>query len=105
MSEEFKVRCEMMALWACQGKTIGRIRALQMRCFYALDQYRKWKKHSKRVLDNQRISFKTNQSRRVFQAWIKEFRVWKVGRDQEKFKLAVKNEIQGISASYVKEIE
>ena len=60
MSEEFRVRCEMMALWACQGKTIGRIRALQMRCFYALDQYRKWKKHSKRVLENQKVSYKTN---------------------------------------------
>lgn len=27
-ADEFKVRSEMMALWSCQGKTVGRIRAL-----------------------------------------------------------------------------
>jgi len=28
MSDEFKVRCEIMALWSGKGKTVGRIKAL-----------------------------------------------------------------------------
>jgi len=47
MSDEYKVRCEIMALWSGSGKTVGRIRALQMRCFLALKNYKEFKKHSK----------------------------------------------------------
>lgn len=50
MSEEYNLRCEMMAVWSCQGKTIGRIKAIQMKCLYALQRYRDWKKHSRIVL-------------------------------------------------------
>ena len=41
----------------------------------------------------------------VFQAWHKNFKVTKVKRDKEKFDLAVKQELQSISAEYQKEIE
>ena len=44
-------------------------------------------------------------TRRVFQAWNKSHRKWKEQKDKEKFQLAVKLEIQGLSASYAKEIE
>lgn len=39
-----------------------------------------------------------NKMRDVFQAWNKTFMATKVKRDKEKFDLAVKNELQSISA-------
>jgi hypothetical protein len=43
--------------------------------------------------------------RDVFQAWNKSFMASKVKRDKEKFDMAVKQELQSISAQYQKEIE
>jgi len=81
MSEEYRVRSEIMALWAGSGKTIGRIRTLQMRCFLALKKYREFKKHSETVLKHKLLRFKQDQARKVFQAWHKTHRVWKQQKD------------------------
>lgn len=41
----------------------------------------------------------------MFQAWQKNYRVWKEQKDKDDFQKAVKSEIQSISFQYVKEIE
>jgi len=94
-----------MALWSGKGKTVGRIRALQLRCFLALKSYMEWKKHSKTMLGHKARQLKISRARLVFQAWHKNFKVWKAEKDKQTFDLAVKTEIQLISANYAKEID
>lgn len=65
-AKEYEVRCSMMAIWSCQGKMIGRVRSLQMKCFYALQRYREWKKHSKIVLAARKEHNRRLWTRRVF---------------------------------------
>lgn len=69
MGEELTLRCEIMALWAGKGKTLARVKCLQLKCFQAFKQYREWKKHSKRVLEQKIRKFKKEQRRKVFQGW------------------------------------
>ena len=40
-----------MALWAGKGKTLARLNVMKFKCFQSLKQYREWKKHTKRVLE------------------------------------------------------
>ena len=94
-----------MALWSGKGQTIARLRNTQMKCFLALKGYLEFKKHSKTVLDNKGRTNRIKSMRNVFQAWNKSFKSTKVQRDKEKFDLAVKTELQSISATYQKEIE
>ena len=51
MSGEYKVRCEILALWSGKGKTVSRIKTLQMKCFLALKQNKEFKKHSKLLIE------------------------------------------------------
>jgi len=55
LCDEYNVRCEILAIWSGEGKTLARIRGLQLKCFLALKRYREWKKHSCKVLDNKRV--------------------------------------------------
>lgn len=34
--DELTLRCEIMALWAGKGKTLARVKCLQLKCFLAL---------------------------------------------------------------------
>ena len=77
MSDEYKVRCEIMALWSGQGKTIARIRTTQMRAFLALKAYRAFKKHSKNVLEHKLRKFKLAKARTIFQGWNKAHQEYK----------------------------
>jgi hypothetical protein len=43
---------EILALWACEGKTMARLQNSKIRAFMAFKQYREWKKHSRNVLVN-----------------------------------------------------
>lgn len=94
-----------MALWSGKGLTVARMRAVTMKCFLALKNYRQFKLHSKAVLENKRRSNREKQMRKVFQGWVKSFKSTKVQRDKEKFDKQVKVELQSISATYQKEIE
>ena len=64
--DEYKVRTEMMAIWSCQGKTVGKIRSVQLKCFYALKKYWEFKRYSKTALADRAIHNKKLQQRRVF---------------------------------------
>lgn len=66
MADEYRVRCEIMALWSGQGKTISRIRTTQMRAFMALKAYRAFKVHSKNVLEHKLRKFKLERARTIF---------------------------------------
>lgn len=103
--DEYKVRTEMMAVWSCQGKTIGRIRTLQLKCFFALKKYWEFKRHSKIILADRAKHNKQLWTRQVFQAWVRHHQAFKKEKQKQRFDLAVKNEVQLISASYQKEIE
>jgi hypothetical protein len=39
MCDEYSVRCEIMAIWAGKGKTLARVKCLELKCFMALKQY------------------------------------------------------------------
>lgn len=52
MCDELSVRCEIMALWAGKGKTLGRLSVLKMKCFSALKRNREERKHFKMVLEH-----------------------------------------------------
>lgn len=105
LCDELRIRSEILAVWSGEGKTLARIRGLQLKCFLALKQYRQWKKHSQAVLANKAKKFKQEHSRRVFQAWHKEFKVYKIQKDKEDFEKALKHEVQSISGTYSKEID
>ena len=47
----------------------------------------------------------TTTVRNVFHGWQKHYKQWKVKKNKEDFELALKKEIQAISAHYNKEIE
>lgn len=36
LCEELSIRCEIMALWAGKGKTIGRLSVMKLKCFMSL---------------------------------------------------------------------
>ena len=105
MSDEYSLRCEIMALWSGKGQTLARMKVSQMKCFRALKHYYEFNKYSKQVLLNKAKSSKVDNKRKVFQAWVKNFKESKVRRDQEKFDKSVKSELQAISGTYQKEIE
>ena len=63
LCDEYRVRGEILALWSGEGKTLARIRGLQLKCFLALKQYRAWKKHSKNTLNNKLIQFRKEKQR------------------------------------------
>ena len=94
-----------MALWAGKGKTLARVKCLQLKCFLALKQYREWKKHCKLVLAQKKRQFRENQSRKVFHGWQKHYKAWKIIKNKEDFEKALKSELQTIAAQYNKEIE
>jgi hypothetical protein len=66
MSDEYKVRSEIMALWSGKGKTVARIKALQLRCFLALKSYWGFKRHSKLMLEHKSKQFKITRTREIF---------------------------------------
>ena len=57
-SDKNWVITEILALWACEGKTMARLRTLQLRCFMAFKKYMEWKKHSRRMLAHRRLRLK-----------------------------------------------
>lgn len=105
MCDEYRIRGDILALWSGEGKTLARIRALQLKCFLALKQYRGFKKHSRQVLEHKLKAYKQKKSRQVFQAWQAQYREWKIEKNKEDFEKQVKLEIQSIAANYSKEIE
>ncbi len=52
LAEDLQTRCEAMSFWSGKSKMLLRIKLLQHRAFSALKDYRDFKKHSKRVLEN-----------------------------------------------------
>lgn len=71
MCDELTIRCEIMALWSGKGKTLARVNALKLKCFFALKNYREWKKHTKKVLDHRLRQYKEDTKRKVFLGWEK----------------------------------
>jgi len=80
-AENLSVRCEFMAFWAYQGKTMARLRTVQFRCFLQLKKYREWKKHSRQMVEHKLGSHKKQQLRSLWQGWIKAHSTW---RDEKK---------------------
>ena len=93
MSDEYSLRCEIMALWSGKGQTLARMKVSQMKCFRALKHYYQFNKYSKQVLSNKARTSKVDQKRKVFQAWVRNFKESKVRRDKEKFDKSVKAEL------------
>ena len=60
-----------MALWSGKGLTLARMKTYQMRCFRALKNYRDFKIHAKRVLENKQKKDRIKKMRDVFQGWMK----------------------------------
>lgn len=79
-----------MALWAGKGKTLAAIMIIKNKCFNGLKRYREWKKHSKVVLNHQTNNFKQELKRKVFLAWEKDYKVWKIKKTKEDFDKSVK---------------
>lgn len=92
-SENLDVRCEFMAFWAYQGKTMARLRTVQFRCFLQLKKYRQWKKHSRQMVAHRLANHKKERMRALWQGWIKSHLVWREEKKKEDFKKAVKTEI------------
>ena len=65
-AENLDVRCEFLAFWAYQGKTMARLRTVQFRCFLQLKKYREWKKHSRQLLAHKLAQHKKDHTRRLF---------------------------------------
>ena len=63
MCDELSLRCEIMALWAGKGKTLARVKVLELKCYMALKQYWQWKKHSKKLLQHRIAQFKEDKKR------------------------------------------
>jgi hypothetical protein len=74
MSEEYSLRCEIMALWSGKGQTLARMKITQMRSFRALKWYYQFNKYSKQVLSNKAKKDRVEKQRKVFQAWVKNFK-------------------------------
>ena len=65
-SENLDVRCEFMAFWAYQGKTMARLRTVQFRCFLQLKKYRQWKKHSRQMVAHRLANHKKERMRALW---------------------------------------
>ena len=104
-AEELSIRSEILALWAGKGKTLARMKVLQMKAFNSLQQFCRFKKHSKIVLKNKLATFREDTKRRVFRGWEKQYKQWKIEKNKNDFEKAVKSELQHICAQYNKEIE
>ena len=92
-AETYGVRCEFLAFWAYQGRTMARLRTVQFRCFLQLKKYREWKKHSRQMVAHRLAHHKKERLRQLWQGWIKSHLVWREEKKQQDFKKAVKLEI------------
>lgn len=104
-AENLDVRCEFLAFWAYQGRTMARLRTVQFRCFLQLKKYREWRKHSRQMVEHRLRNHKQQRLRQIWQGWIKSHMTWREEKKKEDFNKAVKLQIQSISANYSKEIE
>lgn len=93
LAETLDVRCEFLAFWAYQGKTMARLRTVQFRCFLQLKKYREWKKHSRQMLAHKLKNHKKERLRAIWQGWIKSHMTWREEKKSEDFKKAIKHEI------------
>ena len=83
-----------MAFWSGKGKTIGRIKTMQVRCFNALKRYWQFKKYAAQMVAHKMRAHKKEKMRKVFQGWVKSFKLAKVARDKSKFDKAVKADVK-----------
>jgi hypothetical protein len=58
-----------------------------------LREYRDFQKHSKKVLEHRQRQYLENQKRRVFLAWEKHYKQWKIVKNRDDFEKAVKLEL------------
>jgi hypothetical protein len=65
-SDKNWVLTEILALWACEGKTMARLTNSKIRAFMALKKYKEWKKHSRQVLEHKINHYKKEKARKVF---------------------------------------
>ena len=65
-SNEYSLRCEIMAVWSGKSQTLARFKVIQIRCFQALKNYQLFKKHSKLILENKKKKLRIKNMRDVF---------------------------------------
>lgn len=66
LNREYSLRCEIMAFWSGKGKTIGRIKTMQVRCFRALQRHWQFKKYSTQMVGHKMRAYKLKKMRSVF---------------------------------------
>jgi hypothetical protein len=66
MCDEYNVRCEYLALWTCQGKTLSRFSTIKFRCFLQLKKYFEFKKYTRKMVEHRLQQHKKNRARAVF---------------------------------------
>ena len=71
LAENLDVRCEYLAFWAYQGKTMARLRTVQFRCFLQLKKYKEWRKHSRQMVAHKLANHKKERLRALWQGWVK----------------------------------
>ena len=83
-----------MALWSGKGKTLARLTTLKMKSFTALKKNWEDNKHNKNIVANRKKHHnKEMVLRKVFQAWGKSYKSWKINKNKEDFEKAVKVEL------------
>lgn len=84
-NEDMKVRCDFLALLAGKNKQMTRLNVAQYKAFKALKSNAGFNKHSKKVLENKDKENKLKFKRRVFQAWGKHWKQWKIQKAKDDF--------------------
>jgi hypothetical protein len=104
-AEDMGIRSEILAIMTGKNKTLTKLRLMQLKAFQGLKKYMEWRKYKKILTRRSQADFKLKLQRQCFQGWVKDYKKWKVNKDQEHFEASVKSELQSISAQYSKEIE
>ena len=87
LNEDLRVRSEILALMAGKNRQLMRLKVVQYKAFKALKDYRGFKMYSKNILDAKAKENKENFKRKVFQAWGKRWKEWKINKSKEDFEM------------------
>jgi centrosomal protein POC5 len=104
-ASDLNIRSELLGILAGKNKMLMRVKVLQMKAFMSFKKYFEWKKYKKVLASKSQKDHRLKVSKLVFQAWQNDYKGWKEIKEQDRFEIAVKREVQSISSHYAKEIE